>query len=169
MIISPNHAAPRRHHQQFRELKIAKPEDILQWYEEPLVARLHADAADMRTRDLLAYLYNTTHERAKLAPLDLEGWKILHKQNYAESYLIHKSSTDADFQAQLKTAMADFPNSAILARLQLRQPPDTYQYSRAALNLAAIQFANVADTNQNLEKSLNDYMVNLSRMVKRDD
>lgn len=142
----------------------ATPEAILAAYGDSLEARLKAHPTGQRTLDVLAFLFSGAKERAKLAPIDLQGWKSLHLQPYAESYLIGKSiAPDADYQQQVNAAAAEFPNSAVLARLQMKAEQDPARKAAYKIHYVATQFANVADPVANGGAGLGNFMAELAQ------
>lgn len=144
---------------------IAEPAQVLARYEPQLQAQHMADPANLRTLDVLAYLYVNTGNKDKLAALDRIGWKVLHQQKYAESYMVGKSPADADYGSELEQALADFPNSAVISRLALKahfDSPDKFKYM---MRFAATQFANVRK--HGMERfRLSDYMASLEKEVQ---
>lgn len=91
--------------------KIATPEEILIRYEDQLVSNHRAFPDDIRTLNLLAYLYDATKNYEKLKKIDLHGWKNLKLQKYAESYVSRIPNNSLEYKSALEIASKDFPNS----------------------------------------------------------
>jgi hypothetical protein len=92
------------------KLGIAEPAQVLAQYEPQLQAQHKADPANIRTLDVLAFLYSSTGSKDKLATVDLHGWKVLHQQKYAESYMLGKSPQMRNMAASWSRR---WPNSRI--------------------------------------------------------
>jgi tetratricopeptide (TPR) repeat protein len=142
------------------KLGIAEPAQVLAQYESQLQAQHKADPANIRTLDVLAFLYSSTGSKDKLATLDRHGWKVLHQQKYAESYMLGKSSTDADYGSELEQALAEFPNSARISRLAVKAHSDSPDKFKYMMRFTAAQFAN-ARNHMGEGLRLSDYMAAL--------
>lgn len=141
--------------------KVAEPAEVLDKYGAQLVQRLQAKADDRRTLDLLAYLYSNTANSTLLRAIDQAGWKKFHLQRFAESYLLGKSPDDPDFAAELALALGDFPNSALLAGIKLRESKGSKLERIYLMRFVATQFAEAA-RNVRSQYRLNDFMGSLA-------
>lgn len=153
-------AATYRLISQLNERKLATPVELLERYGALLEARHQQAPDDRSTLDLLAFLYSANGRKEKLKGLDLYGWKTLHIQNYALSYVKGLAETDPDYQHAVAEAARDFPDSTELQRLNLvlhSGPSDGLTY---LMRYVASQFPNVEEHLTGRYR-LNDFMAAL--------
>jgi len=135
----------------------ATPKDVLAAWGDPLAQHLAAAPTDRTALDLLAHLYVSVDDQARLRDIDRQGWKTLHLGNYAASYIIGRMRTDEPYEADLQAAFADFPDNDLIAMYRLRAAKAGAERERAKLDVAAAAFANVANPHP-AEMRLSDYM-----------
>jgi hypothetical protein len=137
--------------------KTAAPQDVLDAWGDALAKRQAAAPADRTTLELLAFLYQQVHDKARLAPLDQQGWKVLHLRTFAESAVLSRFLAHQPVDADLALAFAEFPDSDILAKLRVQLTREPVARRRALLDFIASTFANVATPREG-GAGLNAYM-----------
>ncbi|MCC8620812.1 hypothetical protein [Xanthomonas vesicatoria] len=125
--------------------KLATPAEILERYGALLEGRHQQAPDDRSTLDLLAFLYSANGRKEKLKRLDLYGWKTLHIQDYALSYVKGLAETDPDYQRVVAEAARDFPDSTELQRLNLALHSASSDRLTYLMRYVASQFPNVAE------------------------
>lgn len=153
-------AATYRLISQLNERKLATPAEILERYGALLEARHQQAPDDRSTLDLLAFLYSATGRKEKLKGVDLYGWKTLHIQNYALSYVKGLAETDPDYQRVVAEAARDFPDSTELQRLNLALHGESSDGLTYLMRYVASQFPNVEEHLTGRYR-LNDFMAAL--------
>ncbi|MDO8416724.1 MAG: hypothetical protein Q7S87_11005 [Agitococcus sp.] len=146
--------------------KLVSSKDFLMAYEEQLKDRLIKYPQDKKTLDVLAFLYSDVGDTIKLKHIDEYGWKTVHLEEYAVSYLMGMDINDSNYDNTLNEAISDFPNNASLSKLFLIKNIAGTNRKLALARYGASQFANVK--NHLYEKfRLNDYMYGFSQEINK--
>ncbi|MCW1983641.1 hypothetical protein FHY25_004014 [Xanthomonas arboricola] len=130
---------------QLSQRKLATAAQLLEHYGAQPEARHQQSPGDRWTLDVLAYLYSANDHKAKLKALDLYGWKTLHIENYALSYVRGLAETDPGYKTVVADAARDFPHSTELQLLNLRLHSESSDKLDYLMRYVASQFPNVRE------------------------
>jgi len=150
--------------QQMISRQMSTSAEFLDQHESRLVELAERHPLEKKYLDVLAFLYANNGDAEKLSEIDWQGWKELKSEPYASSYVIALDPASAAFGEHLESALADFPNSATLNEIRLRNSPKDRE--QAMLTFVAAQFANLRQANPNGYR-LQDYMVSLKHELAK--
>ena len=150
--------------QQMISRELTSAAEFLAQHESRLVELAERQPFEKKYLDVLGFLYANTGDTAKLREIDWQGWKKLQSEPYASSYVVALDPASEAYGKHLETALADFPNSATLNQIRLRNSPR--DRDEAMMTFVAAQFANLHQADPNGYR-LHDYMVSLKHELAK--